>query len=58
MVRHAKTDPTVAAEREALLDQLPWFIRAVAGSGPLGFEAGDTNLYRYVGNHPTNKTDP
>lgn len=25
---------------------------------PLGFEAGDTNLYRYVGNNSTNETDP
>jgi hypothetical protein len=25
---------------------------------PLGFEAGDANLYRYVGNNPTNATDP
>ena len=25
---------------------------------PKGFEAGDTNLYRYVGNSPTNATDP
>ena len=25
---------------------------------PLGFAAGDTNLYRYVGNDPTNATDP
>jgi len=25
---------------------------------PVGFEAGDTNLYRYVGNSPTNDTDP
>lgn len=25
---------------------------------PLGFEAGDTNLFRYVGNSPTNATDP
>ncbi len=25
---------------------------------PLGFEAGDTNVYRYVGNSPTNDTDP
>ncbi|MEM8734278.1 MAG: RHS repeat-associated core domain-containing protein [Planctomycetota bacterium] len=25
---------------------------------PLGFTAGDTNLYRYVGNSPTNATDP
>jgi RHS repeat-associated protein len=25
---------------------------------PLSFSAGDANLYRYVGNHPTNATDP
>lgn len=25
---------------------------------PIGFAAGDTNLYRYVGNSPTNATDP
>jgi RHS repeat-associated protein len=35
-----------------------------AGSGrwlsqdPIGFEAGDSNLYRYVGNQPTTLTDP
>ena len=25
---------------------------------PKSFDAGDTNLYRYVGNHPTMATDP
>jgi RHS repeat-associated protein len=25
---------------------------------PIGFDAGDTNIYRYVGNSPTNGTDP
>src|SRR5690606_33103175 len=25
---------------------------------PIGFAAGDTNLYRYVGNDPANGTDP
>ena len=25
---------------------------------PLGFDAGDSNLYRYVNNQPTDKTDP
>jgi len=25
---------------------------------PMGFEAGDANLYRYVGNGPTNAVDP
>jgi hypothetical protein len=28
------------------------------GGRPLGFEAGDANLYRYVNNSPTNQTDP
>jgi RHS repeat-associated protein len=25
---------------------------------PIGFDAGDSNLYRYVGNQPTSETDP
>ena len=25
---------------------------------PVGFDAGDTNLYRYCGNSPTNARDP
>jgi uncharacterized protein RhaS with RHS repeats len=25
---------------------------------PIEFDAGDSNLYRYVGNSPTNRTDP
>lgn len=28
------------------------------GGEPLGFEAGDANFYRYVGDDPTNATDP
>ncbi|MEI7924555.1 MAG: RHS repeat-associated core domain-containing protein, partial [Planctomycetota bacterium] len=28
------------------------------GKDPIGFDAGDRNLYRYVGNGPTNGTDP
>jgi hypothetical protein len=28
------------------------------GEDPIGFEAGDSNLRRYVGNSPTNLTDP
>lgn len=27
-------------------------------SDPIGFDAGDVNLYRYVGNNPTNALDP
>lgn len=29
-----------------------------SSQSPLGFEGGDTNLQRYVGNSPTNYTDP
>jgi RHS repeat-associated protein len=29
-----------------------------ASPDPLGFAAGDENLYRYVGNNPVNRTDP
>jgi RHS repeat-associated protein len=42
-------------------DQARWYM---SGSGrflsrdPKGFGAGDTDLYRYVGNAPTNTTDP
>jgi RHS repeat-associated protein len=28
------------------------------GEDPIGFGGGDANLYRYVGNSPTNATDP
>ncbi len=31
--------------------------RPLGGADPLGFAAGDANLYRYVGNDPTNHTD-
>ncbi len=30
----------------------------LAGADPLGFAAGDANLYRYVHNDPTDRTDP
>lgn len=30
----------------------------MAAARPLGFQAGDENLYRFVGNSPTNATDP
>jgi hypothetical protein len=30
----------------------------LGGAEPLGFAAGDANLYRYVGNDPVNDTDP
>lgn len=58
MVRTTQTGPISTAERVALLDDLPWLLKAVAGHGPIGFAAGDANLYRYVGNSPTNRVDP
>jgi hypothetical protein len=33
-------------------------VEALRNLDPFGFEAGDTNLYRYVSNSPTNLTDP
>lgn len=47
-----------AAARDPGLERLPAHIRLLASENPLGFEAGDANLYRYVGNNPTNATDP
>jgi hypothetical protein len=51
-----KTAPThtLMTNRDAKNDKAnPRF-----GGIPLGFEAGDANLYRYVKNAPTNATDP
>ena len=31
---------------------------SLSGAEPLGFAAGDTNLYRYVGNDPVGEVDP
>jgi len=49
------TDP-YAFPPSTCLDKL--LSRAHSLCEPLGFEAGDANLYRYVGNGPTNATDP
>ncbi len=35
-----------------------WIVRLFSDDRPLGFQAGDDNLYRYVDNDPTNATDP
>ncbi len=37
---------------------IAWIERLLKSKGPIGFEAGDANLYRYVSNSPTNLTDP
>jgi hypothetical protein len=44
--------------RQTIPDDLPWYVRLLASQGALGYNAGDANLYRYVGNSPTNVTDP
>ena len=33
-------------------------VGSFVGEDPLGFDAGDANIYRYVFNSPTNSTDP
>jgi hypothetical protein len=46
------------ASRQDSLHRLPEYPLTLADFSPLGFQAGDTNLHRYVGNNPTNLTDP
>lgn len=52
MMRSPETKRDEAAEREALLASMPWYVRRLADQSSLGFNAGDANLYRYVGNDP------
>src|SRR5258708_6849203 len=35
-----------------------WILKLFGNRRPLAFDAGDSNLYRYAGNTPTNATDP
>jgi RHS repeat-associated protein len=37
--------------------EAPWIGRWIS-QDPMGFDAGDTNLYRFIANSPTNATDP
>jgi hypothetical protein len=48
MNRDGKTEPEVAE----------WIRRVLGYRGPLGFQAGDENLYRYVKNGPLDYVDP
>ena len=45
-----------SSSAEAFLEEgvSPWF----SDHAPLGYVGGDTNLYRYVSNSPTDETDP
>lgn len=50
---------TAAATRSTKWERLDTFAPLFAPlDAPLGFEAGDANLYRYVGNHPSIGLDP
>ena len=49
---------SVEPERQTVPEERPRYVRLLASRGSLGFNAGDANLYRYVGNNPTNLTDP
>jgi hypothetical protein len=51
--RPEKSEEVVDSAREALE-----FGGLFVNAAPLGFAAGDTNLYRYVGNSPISLTDP
>jgi uncharacterized protein RhaS with RHS repeats len=43
---------------EGVVANQPWYVRVLASQTALGFNAGDANLYRYVGNDPVNGLDP
>jgi hypothetical protein len=47
---------TCAGKSSDLADH--WILRMFGNRRPLAFDAGDSNLYRYAGNKPTNATDP
>jgi hypothetical protein len=44
--------------RDPNIGVLPGDLLNSLSQDPIGFAAGDANLYRYVGNGPTNRTDP
>ncbi len=58
MVSSTKAKRVEPAEGEVMLAGLPRYVRLLTDRGPLGYNAGDTNLYRYVGNNPTDLVDP
>ena len=58
MVSTTKAKRVAGGEGEVVVERQPWYARLLADRSPLGFNAGDTNLYRYVGDNPTDATDP
>ena len=55
-------NPTLGKSSEALEDQNTLSLTSWSGSldtySSIGFDGGDDNLYRYVGDDPSNATDP
>ncbi len=47
-----------STQQEQGTESLPFQAGLLAGAPPLAFRGGDTNLYRYVHNDPTDRTDP
>src|SRR5437899_2664410 len=59
---HAKSACAAAPPREGITQALPCSYDPTSGrrlgGDPLGFDAGDGNLYRYVRNSPGRSVDP
>lgn len=53
-----RVGPTTTPESRTEPRAAGWIVRLFGDGAPLGFQAGDANLYRYVKNGPTNATDP
>ncbi len=49
---------TTGPDRRSEPQVAEWIVRLFRDGAPLGFQAGDENLYRYVHNSPTDRTDP
>jgi len=58
MVNAPTTERFGSAQQERDAESLPFQAETLTDAAPLGFKAGDPNLYRYVGNAPTDYTDP
>ena len=54
-MRTANAEQRTAAGRDATHNSLPRYGWAFVRQEPAGFQAGDANLYRYVGNDPTTR---
>jgi len=58
MMRLRDDRHSASANSDGVVHTPQWDLHHKMESCPLGFQAGDTNLYRYVSNNPTNLVDP